>query len=284
MRKTIKTLVTVFELLKNYPVSLFGGFRRKALFKDIKTYCMFIGYPRSGHSLIGALLDAHPNIIIAHELGELKYLLAKYSKNQLFYLLLKKSQFYAEHQKSRGGYRCDIPGQWHGKFEKLRVIGDKHGEGAVLRLQKRPWLLSQLRKTVGISVKFIHVIRNPYDSISTICKKAASHALKPDLMECIEYYFFLCETVVSIQERVESADIFELRYESFLVNPQDHLKRLCLFLGVEPSVEYLNDCANTVFKTPHKSRYEAKWNNELIEMVKNKIKEFSFLNGYSYVD
>ncbi len=26
---------------------------------------MFIGYPRSGHSLVGSLLDAHPNIIVA---------------------------------------------------------------------------------------------------------------------------------------------------------------------------------------------------------------------------
>lgn len=83
-------------------------------------------------------------------------------------------------------------------------------------------------------------------------------------------------------ERVEDTDIFELRYESFLVNPQDYLKRLCQFLGVKPFVEYLNDCANIVFKTPHKSRYDIQWDNELINMVKNKIKEFPFLNGYSY--
>ena len=168
MKKIIKNIVTVFELLKNYPVSLFGGFRRKALFKDIETYCMFIGYPASGHSLIGALLDANTNIIIANELGELKYILAKYSQNKIFYLLLKKSQFYAKHKKVRGGYLNIVPGQWQGKFEKLRVIGDKHGEGVTLRLQKRPWLLSHLRKTVRVKLKFIHVIRNPYDSISTI--------------------------------------------------------------------------------------------------------------------
>ena len=28
---------------------------------------MFIGYPRSSHSLVGAILDAHPEIIIPHE-------------------------------------------------------------------------------------------------------------------------------------------------------------------------------------------------------------------------
>lgn len=48
------------------------------LFGDLETYCMFIGYPRSGHSLIGFLLDAHPSMIIAHELHVLKHINAGY--------------------------------------------------------------------------------------------------------------------------------------------------------------------------------------------------------------
>ena len=28
---------------------------------------VFIGYPRSGHSLIGSLLDAHPEVIVSDE-------------------------------------------------------------------------------------------------------------------------------------------------------------------------------------------------------------------------
>jgi len=35
-------------------------------FSEIETYCTFIGYSRSGHSIIAALLDAHPNIVMAH--------------------------------------------------------------------------------------------------------------------------------------------------------------------------------------------------------------------------
>ena len=45
-------------------------------FETIQLYCMFVGYPRSGHSLVGAMFDAHPDIVIAHELDALRYLKA----------------------------------------------------------------------------------------------------------------------------------------------------------------------------------------------------------------
>jgi hypothetical protein len=35
-------------------------------FPDVHAFCLFDGYSRSGHSLVGALLDAHPKITIAH--------------------------------------------------------------------------------------------------------------------------------------------------------------------------------------------------------------------------
>jgi hypothetical protein len=33
---------------------------------------LFVGYSRSGHSLVGALLDAHPEIPVAYEANALK--------------------------------------------------------------------------------------------------------------------------------------------------------------------------------------------------------------------
>jgi hypothetical protein len=36
-------------------------------FSNVRTFILFVGYPRSGHSLIGSIMDAHPNVIIAHE-------------------------------------------------------------------------------------------------------------------------------------------------------------------------------------------------------------------------
>ena len=34
------------------------------MFDDLKAFVMFVGYPRSGHSIVGALLDAHPHLTV----------------------------------------------------------------------------------------------------------------------------------------------------------------------------------------------------------------------------
>ncbi len=62
-------------------------YRRMRYGADIRSadfYCMFIGYPRSGHSLIGSLLDAHPNIIISHELNVLKKLYMGWKEQRIY--------------------------------------------------------------------------------------------------------------------------------------------------------------------------------------------------------
>ena len=61
-------------------------------FDTVNTYCMFIGYPRSSHSLMGSLIDAHPNAIIAHEQDVLKYIKYGFTKEALFPLLLRNSE------------------------------------------------------------------------------------------------------------------------------------------------------------------------------------------------
>ena len=44
--------------------------------EGVEKYVFFAGYPRSGHSMIGSVMDAHPNMVIAHEY----FLLRKCSK------------------------------------------------------------------------------------------------------------------------------------------------------------------------------------------------------------
>ena len=41
----------------------------------IKFYVFFVGVARSGHSIVGAVLDSHPHIVISHELNVFRNLL-----------------------------------------------------------------------------------------------------------------------------------------------------------------------------------------------------------------
>lgn len=76
--------------------------------------------------------------------------------------------------------------------------------------------------------------------------------------------------------------MFDLRLESFIEEPEIHLARLCSFLGVASTEDYLEDCARIVFESPKKSRFDLPWTEENIALVKARMSRFSFLKGYSF--
>ena len=102
---------------------------------------MFIGYPRSSHSLLGAILDAHPEIIIPHEYNVLKYWEKywpspgknkKLSKYHLFYDLHQLSREQAMFgirstypEGKRGGYNYNVPGLWQGDYQTRLKVRNK---------------------------------------------------------------------------------------------------------------------------------------------------------------
>jgi hypothetical protein len=249
------------------------------LFEGVETYFMFIGYPRSGHGLIGSLLDAHPSMIVGNELNALKYLYAGFGKNQIYYLLLKSSLSFAEAGSVWSGYSYKVPYQWQGRFNKLQVLGDRKGGSSALILSLYPGLLERLRNTFQIPVKFIHVTRNPYDNISTISRK---HDM--NLMESIEFYFSLCEAVTGISKHLNREELFEFSHESFIHDPEHRLEEICAFLGAKALEDYLSHCADIVFTSPNKTRYNVQWNNRLMDMVEERMVQFPFLHGYSFED
>ncbi len=275
---------TIFQLAADWPSSLLGGLRHLNEFQEVASYCFFIGHPRSGHSIVGGLLDAHPEVTIAHEQGALMYVHARFSRFQLFYLLMRNAMRSAAESRRSGNYLYEVPGQWQGRSRSLRVVGDKLGGGAVLRLQRRPYLLKRLRETVRMPLRCIHVVRHPLDNIATICRKADSHGIAPGLDSSIEYYFRLCETVSRIRTDLGKEEVFEMRHEAFVDHPGHFLERLCRFIGVEAEPDYLSACASIVRPTPHRSRKTISWPRESIDRVMDRCREYSFLNAYSEGD
>ena len=152
-------------MLGVYLRSLWYSAKLYDLLAGVERYCMFVGYPRSGHTLIGSLLNAHPEMVIAHELDALAHVQAGFSRGQIFALLLDRDCAYNEAGRSSQGYTYDVPGQWQGRFEKLRVIGDKKGGRSSMRLRANPDLLGQVRRVIGLPMRIIHEVRNPFDNI-----------------------------------------------------------------------------------------------------------------------
>ncbi len=284
----------------DYIQSAYGALKNRESFKTIKTYCTFIGSGRSGHSLIAALIDAHPEMVISDELNAIRYLKYGFSLQQHYSLILQESQIHAQKNWQVGKYSYMIPNQWQGRFREIKVIGDKHGPDATSLLYLNPNLFESLCNKSKPLAKFIHVIRNPYDTITTLMKKTnllveeefdskvpLYHYLKEkplDLKATIELYFLLYKAVFTIREKLDPNNCLDIHHELFIENPKDHLIKICDFLGVDSPSDYLKDCAEFVRKSPHKSRYGAEWTTELIDIVRRNMEIYPFFSRYYYQD
>jgi hypothetical protein len=253
------------------------GLRHSHLFDTVERFCLFIGYPRSGHSLVGSLLDAHPDVVLAHELDALRYVAAGYRRNQLYWMILRRDAEFTRSGRRWTEFDYSVPGQWQGRYERLRIIGDKKGGSTTLRLGQRPELLDRLARVVAADVRLIHVIRNPFDNIATMSRR--SHRT---LEESRDQYFALCETIQHIKTKAAPGSVIDVRHEGLIHDPRECLRSLCSDLGLAASGEYLDACAAVVAPNPHLSRNEAPWSEELIASVAEKMAAFSFLDGYAF--
>lgn len=137
-------------------------------FDAVEVFCIFIGYPRSGTTLVGSLLNAHPDIVIAQELSIFGLLYHGAKRDQIFSLILGRDRDFIRQGRRWQGYEYNIASGWAGRYDRLRGSGDEKGAVSTRWLHRNPQLLDRLRKMVGVKIRIVHPIRNPYDNVATI--------------------------------------------------------------------------------------------------------------------
>ncbi len=248
-------------------------------YDEIERYCMFVGYPRSGHTLVGSLLDAHPDVVISHELDALRYLRAGFSREQIFSLILHKDKVFTGKGREWTGYDYAIEGLWQGRYRQLRVIGDKKGGGSSRHLQAKPDIIEKLRKKIQLPIKLIHIVRHPLDNIATHKRK---YSVKPSLQEAIDDYFKRVEANAKLKTEVADDEWCELTHEEFIEDPRKTLTTLIEFLEVEPYEDFIEAAADKVFSSPSKSRTKIEWPQEMIDQVAERSQNYDFLKDYKF--
>ena len=74
--------------------------RRQAADLDgARTFVTFLGHARSGHSIVGALLDAHPQVVLSDELDALRYVADGFGRDRVLALCLKVAR--DQHRRAR---------------------------------------------------------------------------------------------------------------------------------------------------------------------------------------
>ena len=275
--------------------------------EGVEKFVFFIGYPRSGHSIIGSMMDAHPDMVIAHEFmlfRKWQGQQALKSKGRLFNALYRRSLLDATEgsrtmDRDSKGYTLQMEQSWQGRFRKLKVIGDKSG-GMVAKLYaENPedvWRSYQeIVDTVKIPVRVLHVVRNPYDMIATQCLFNASGVLGHKANATANHPYNNSENIIYKIQRLYThasginrilhewgLDVLEIHSADHVRDPKGTMQRICDFLELECPEDYLQQCYDKTFKTLSRSRDLVVWSPETRKMVEEGMREFPFLHRYSF--
>ena len=267
----------------------------------IESFLFFVGWPRSCHSIVGGMLDAHPNIIVAHEFFLFKKLFDKWMDREILFNELYKNSYESAQNGSRSakvdhkGYTLEINGSWQGQFTELKVIGDKSGGKAAMQFrgneQKFKMIFDKLKAEVNLPVKTIQVIRNPYDIIATrLLYKISPFSNKKlilthkysnfrELRGGIQNFVRLSKAITTMLTDLNLSP-HQVHCEDLIADPIGTISSICQYLEVDCSADYLQMCADKTFKNVSETRHLIEWDPRT-EYYLTQIKQFPFFNRYT---
>jgi hypothetical protein len=247
------------------------------LVDGVERYCLFIGYARSGHTLLGSLLDAHPHAVVANELDALRYVEGGLDRRQLFVTIAESARSSADAGRTQTGYSYDVPGGHQGCSDDVRVIGDKKGGVSTRRLAADPGLLDALHERVAVPLRVLHVTRNPFDNIARIHLRSGR-----TLEGAIRRYFKFVDWNAELRGRLAPDELLDVRLEEFIAAPRDSLAAVCDFVGLSATPDYLDAASSIVFPSPKRARDKIDWPVDVVTDIASRIAEQPFLRGYTF--
>lgn len=261
--------------LSHRPRAVVNALRQRGRFDDVERFCLFVGYPRSGHTLLGSLINAHREALISHELNALRFVHAGLTRAEIYALILERDRWFAGLGRNWTDYDYTVPGQWHGRWERLRVIGDKRGGGSAVLLARYPDLIDRLRDKVGVPVVALHHVRNPFDNIATIARRD-----ERPLADAAAMYFDLAEAAHAALERLPSDARLLIHHEDLVADPGATLDRVTAALGLSPDPAWRAACAARIFPSARRTRDQVSWSPELEATVRSRMAAFPHLARY----
>ena len=283
-------------------------------FDDARVMLLTIGFPGSGSSLVGYCLTAHPSVVIADEpfvyklgeplatyinningieLGETDCLYSA-DLNKIFNVVLsvdyvrwlgkkKECRFIKNRRQKR---YILVPNQYQGHFETLKVLGIKRSQSNVKGLLNESALTTFQKRLEerNICLKFILTVRNPYDMLSNKAGKTLNQnkdcTQKPITTKVMSFIKELSEANMKLLGLIDPQDVFVSRHEEMVADPRLQLTKLCEFVQVSASPDYLDSCSSCVDEEPHTRRFEFDWTPKQREKVASLIEQYDFFSGY----
>lgn len=235
---------------------------------------LIVGNARSGSTLLGAVLDGHPQAVVANESFSSLNFWRNLTKQEILQDIYDNASHMAVAGRLSEGYRYQI-GDPPASKDRILIIGDKVWNPSLLLLHGDPGLLRSLEELLGMPVKLVHAVRNPFDVIATMHRRSGA-----PIADRIRWYFMHCEAVAAIEIRLPPERFLESHLAVLLAAPADELGRLVDFVGLERDEAHLEAVRQKLFSRPRRTAGEVVWRAEEIAEVARRMTEFSFLHNY----
>lgn len=272
------------DTARRYAATAIRTARDPELFASVRTCCLFLGTVKSGGTLIGAMLDAHPQAVIADEADPLRYLDLGFRRNQIFHLLAKTA--HREALKGRvtarrlDPYALAIPGQHQGVAIQPVVVGDSRAGPTTRRLGDDLELVGRWRALLGdVDDRYIHVVRNPFDPIAAMVRRG-----RRTLQNAIDDFASQCRRMVTLRGHLTDQHVLTVRYDDLLADPTAQIRMVCTFVGLHTDPKYLADCARLIDGSRTPERQTITWSPDAVAAVEALVDRYQFLQGYAYAD
>lgn len=258
--------------------------QRAAHFQDIRGFCIFSGVPRSGHSTVATLLNAHENMLVSHNLDALDYFRHGFSRRDVFALIEQREEQFAAINRTAGGYSYEVPGMYQGNHGALRIIGDKRAGSTSEHLASSPDLLNRVAMQFGIPVYVVMHLRNPWDNINSIHARADIRRGRT-LEQLVDWYFALLRAGMRAMEHAgERVHYILTRHEDLLRDPGTTVRKVLDAMALHCRDDYAAACRKFVDPGAAQPGKDVPWTGELIERVARQAVAYPMLDGYTIPD
>jgi hypothetical protein len=245
----------------------------------VKYFLMFAGYPRSGHTLVASILNAHPNVICSNQ----QFIMNMVSGDPEFGLAKINILSKIDSGTHRSQWNPNAYIEPSSKGD-ITVVGDKTGHRTIEHLISNPEDLEVFKKVVSWPIKWIHVVRNPYDNITTWTKKnlearKGKSELSTEFNIAFNKYKALND---KISELKKTEDVLTINHERVIRFIDKTLDELCNFLDVEKHSDWRSRVIKGLWKEPRVTRSQISWNPPMRAKVATLFKHYPWLKGYDF--
>lgn len=175
----------------------------------------------------------------------------------------------------------------------MQVVGDKKAARAskIARGPEGIKALRDLEKKLGVQLKFIHVVRNPFDNIATMTLRRAQERKKGQVNLKVNLSNVLDGSIKSYGELARGSlevkknfpgRVLDVAGIDVMTYTTENLRNICNFLEITCTEKYLQDCAAIVDPVPSTTRTNVEWNTDQINRVRRLISQYPFLRRYSF--